>query len=64
MPEIKQRSIDLEWHKDYSKHEFVTCGTNDTGQVYKGYKESDEVNEWLTKVFGEECFMIRADGQR
>ena len=45
-PDIKKRSHILRFDKDYSKSEFVECAKG-----YRGYKESDDVNKWLSDVF-------------
>jgi len=31
---------------------------------YRGYKEGDEVNKWLSEIFDEEVFLIRAEPGR
>jgi len=42
-----------------SKAEFIE-GKNE----YRGYKESEEVNELLTAIFGEEVFLMKAEKER
>ena len=42
-PDIEKRRHFLRFDKDYSKSEFINANKN-----YRGYKEDDEVNEWLT----------------
>ena len=49
----------MRFDKDYSKSEFINANKN-----YRGYKEDDEVNEWLTQVFEEPCILIRAESDR
>lgn len=58
-PDIKKRNHILRFDKDYSKSEYVECAKG-----YRGYKEDDDVNQWLSDVFEEEVFLIRAEPGR
>jgi uncharacterized protein YcbX len=42
-----------------STSEFVECENN-----YRGFKESLEINEWLTAIFGEKVFLIKCEKER
>ena len=56
---MKVREMFVDFNTDYTNAEFVECQKN-----YRGYKEYDELNEWLSKIFDEEVFMIRAQDDR
>ena len=43
----------MSFDKDYSKSEFIEAKMN-----YSGYKEDDEVCEWLSEIFEEEVYLI------
>jgi hypothetical protein len=58
-PDIKKRRHILYFNQDYSKSEFITANNN-----FRGYKESDEVCEWLSEVFEEPCILIRSEPDR
>ena len=63
-PNIKKRSHVLKFDQDYSNAEYIEAGTNYFGQIFKGYKESKEVCEWLSEIFGEDAILIRAAESR
>lgn len=54
-PDMTVREQFLDFDADYSNAEMVECMDN-----YRGYKESDSVNQWLSQIFDEEVFVIRA----
>ena len=56
---MKKRSHILYFDKDYSNSEFVECNKG-----YSGYKEDDEVNDWLSEIFDEPVFLLRSQKDR
>ena len=49
----------MSFDKDYSKSEYIEAQMN-----YRGYKEDDEVCEWLSEIFEQEVYLIRAEKNR
>lgn len=45
--------------QDHSKSEYVICNKN-----IRGYKESDEVCEWLSEIFDEPVILLRSEKDR
>lgn len=58
-PDLKKRNHTLYFDQDYSKAEFVNANKS-----YRGYKESDEVCEWLSEIFEEPVVLLRAEKER
>lgn len=58
-PDMKQRSITLDFQKDYTGCELVQANKG-----YRGYLESEEVNAWLSSIFEEEVLLLRAEAGR
>jgi len=54
-PELEKRELFLDFNREYTDKEFVECAEN-----YRGYKESDEINLWLSEIFDQEVFIMRA----
>lgn len=55
-PNVKKREHILHFDKDLSNQEVVICKNN-----YRGYKEDDEVCQWLSEIFGTEVILIKAE---
>ena len=47
------------YDEDRTKAEFIEGKKN-----WRGYKEGDEVNKWLSDIFEEECILIKAEKER
>lgn len=45
--------------RDYSESEFINANKS-----YRGYKESDEVCDWLSEIFEEPVVLLRAEKER
>ena len=58
-PDVKKRSHELRFDRNYQGCEVTHCD-----KKYRGYKESDEVNEWLSQIFGQPVFIMRAEPDR
>ena len=58
-PDLKRRNYTLYFDKDYSNSEYVQCNKN-----IRGYKESDEVCEWLSEIFDEPVILLRSESDR
>lgn len=59
LPDIQKRNHILYLDKDYSNSEYV-----EAEKGYRGYKEDNEINEWLSEVLQVKCFVLRADKNR
>lgn len=56
MPDaLKKREVLMKIDKDYSPDRIVVAK-----KQYNGYKEDDEINEWLSHVFEEQVMLLRA----
>lgn len=49
----------MRFDKDYSKSEFIEAKMN-----YRGHKEDDDVCEWLSEIFEQDVYLIRAEKNR
>lgn len=58
-PDIEKRRHILDFDADYSKSEYVECANG-----YRGYKECDEVNQWLSDIFDLDVMLVRAEPER
>jgi uncharacterized protein YcbX len=58
-PHLSKRSHTLYFECDLSNSEFVEC-KND----YRGFKESSQVNDWLSAIFGEKVFLMKCEKER
>ncbi len=58
-PDLEKRVHILDFKRKYTEAEFVECKEN-----YRGYKESEELNKWLSQIFDEEVFIMRAQSDR
>ena len=56
-PEVKKRNHELLFDRDYLGAEIIKATSR---HKFRGPKESDEVCNWLSELFGEEVFLIRA----
>ena len=59
-PELKKRTMILKFDQTYENSEYIEAGRNYFGQQYKGYKENDEICQWLSAILGEEAVILRA----
>lgn len=58
-PDLTVREQFLDFDKEYKQQDFIECAEN-----YRGYKEKDEINQWLSQIFEEEVMIIRAPKDR
>ena len=58
-PDVKKRSHQLRFDRNYEGAQII-----EANKKYRGYKESDEVCEWLSQIFDEEVILIRAEPDR
>ena len=58
-PQLSKRSHVLPIHKEYPPESFVEGGKN-----YRGFREDDEVNEWLSAILDVDCILVRAQPDR
>ena len=58
-PNVKIRSHELRFDRNYSGCAIVECASK-----YRGYKESTAINEWLSQIFEEPVFIMRAETDR
>ena len=56
---MKKRSHTIYFDEDRTNAEFIECKKN-----YRGYKESDEVCEWLSEIFEEDVLLIKCEKER
>ena len=60
-PEVKKREHLLQFDRDYLGEGAEIIKAN---KKYRGFKESDEVCDWLSEIFGEDVLLIRAEPDR
>ena len=59
LPELKTRSIALKLDAKYQQKRLLIAKN-----LYRGFKENDDVNKWFSKVLGIDVWILRAEKDR
>jgi uncharacterized protein YcbX len=58
-PDIKKRSVILKLNQNYTEAEFVQAESS-----YRGYKERDEINDFLSLILQQDVMLLRSSPSR